>query len=131
MAEHCKRQASRWVIQIRQGAQLIAENYLGSTVNAPQGRWQKNQDIHWYSRDKESSDAAKAAEERAEEIRRLKEAEAEALAIALGHKPVPSDSTGGGPGTGTGANSVEVKSERYGNAGENDEEKERLKREKA
>ena len=80
-----------------------AENYLGSTVNAPQGRWQKNQDIHWYSRDVQQSEEEAAAQRRAE-IRQLKEAEEEALAIALGHKPPTKEGE-----EGTGANAVEVK----------------------
>ncbi|OCH89061.1 hypothetical protein OBBRIDRAFT_733249 [Obba rivulosa] len=54
------------------------EHYLGHSINAPTGRWQKNKDIHWYARDKEQTQA-----ERDEEIRRIKEAEAEALAAAL------------------------------------------------
>ncbi|KAF4613641.1 hypothetical protein D9613_007666 [Agrocybe pediades] len=59
------------------------QNYLGHSINAPTGRWQKNKDIHWYNRDKESSDAAARAEARAEEIRKIKEMEADALAAAL------------------------------------------------
>ena len=55
-----------------------AQNYLGHSINAPTGRWQKNKDVHWYNRDKNIS-----AEERAEEIRQIKEAEAEALSVAL------------------------------------------------
>ncbi|KAI0249636.1 kinase phosphorylation protein-domain-containing protein [Lactifluus subvellereus] len=54
------------------------ENYLGHSINAPTGRWQKNKDIHWYNRDTSGS-----AQERAEEIRKVKEAEAEALSVAL------------------------------------------------
>ncbi|KAI0784696.1 kinase phosphorylation domain-containing protein [Abortiporus biennis] len=54
------------------------ENYLGHSINAPTGRWQKNKDVHWYSRDKNTDEEA-----RLEEIRRVKEAEAEALAAAL------------------------------------------------
>ncbi|RDX55234.1 hypothetical protein OH76DRAFT_1339605 [Lentinus brumalis] len=54
------------------------ENYLGHSINAPTGRWQKNKDIHWYTREGPQGDA-----ERREEIRRIKEAEAEALAAAL------------------------------------------------
>ncbi len=57
---------------------LLVQNYLGHSTNAPTGRWQKNKDIHWYSRDIKSSE-----EERAEEIRKVKEAEAEALSVAL------------------------------------------------
>ena len=55
------------------------QNYLGHSINAPTGRWQKNKDIHWYSRDIHEDEEARIAEE----IRVLKEQEAEALAAAL------------------------------------------------
>jgi hypothetical protein len=58
------------------------ENYLGHSINAPTGRWQKKKDVHWYNRDLKSSQ-----EEHAEEIRKIKEAEAEALSVALGFGP--------------------------------------------
>jgi len=58
------------------------ENYLGHSINAPTGRWQKNKDIHWYNRD-----VGQSAEERAEEIRKIKDMEADALAVALGFEP--------------------------------------------
>ncbi|EJF65214.1 kinase phosphorylation protein-domain-containing protein [Dichomitus squalens] len=54
------------------------ENYLGHSINAPTGRWQKNKDVHWYQREKAQTDA-----ERREELRKIKEAEEEALAAAL------------------------------------------------
>ncbi|KAH9932500.1 kinase phosphorylation domain-containing protein, partial [Fomitopsis serialis] len=54
------------------------ENYLGHSINAPTGRWQKNKDIHWYNRE-----ARQTSAEREEEIRKIKETEAEALAAAL------------------------------------------------
>jgi len=59
------------------------EHYLGHSINAPTGRWQRNKDVHWYSRDAETS-----ASERREEFRKIKEAEAEALSVALGFKPM-------------------------------------------
>lgn len=58
------------------------EHYLGHSINAPTGRWQKNKDIHWYGREESQTQA-----ERDEEIRKVKEAEAEALAVALGFSP--------------------------------------------
>ncbi|KAI0266950.1 kinase phosphorylation protein-domain-containing protein [Gloeopeniophorella convolvens] len=77
------------------------ENYLGHSVNAPTGRWQKNKDVHWYNRDVKGS-----AEQRAEELRKIKEAEAEALSIALGFGPSKKEGTSSVPGTG--ANAVPV-----------------------
>jgi len=57
---------------------FLCKHYLGHSINAPTGRWQKNKDVHWYNRDKKDSES-----ERQEEIRKIKEAEAEALAVAL------------------------------------------------
>ncbi|TGZ81888.1 hypothetical protein EX30DRAFT_395273 [Ascodesmis nigricans] len=57
------------------------ENYLGHSLMAPVGRWQKGKNLTWYA---EGSDKKDAADERAEEIRRIKEAEQDALAEALG-----------------------------------------------
>lgn len=69
------------------------EHYLGHSLHAPVGRWAKGRDLQWYARaDSDDADgedpAAKAARERKEEIRRVKEAEEDALARALG-LPVP------------------------------------------
>ncbi|RVX71081.1 hypothetical protein B0A52_03447 [Exophiala mesophila] len=73
------------------------ENYLGHSLMAPVGRWQKGRDLNWYAKgdgdnkvDGESQEdpAARAARERKEEIRKVKEAEEDALARALG-LPVP------------------------------------------
>ncbi|CAD6580458.1 MAG: hypothetical protein ASARMPRED_000226 [Alectoria sarmentosa] len=59
------------------------ENYLGHSLMAPVGRWQKNKDLNWYAK----GDTASAAEARKEEIRRIKEAEESALSEALGYGP--------------------------------------------
>jgi hypothetical protein len=58
------------------------ENYLGHSLMAPVGRWQRNKDLTWYS--KADSSKMSAEDERQEEIRRIKEAEQDALAAALG-----------------------------------------------
>ncbi|EON61534.1 hypothetical protein W97_00749 [Coniosporium apollinis CBS 100218] len=57
------------------------ENYLGHSLMAPVGRWQKNKDLNWYAKGDSGQSAADA---RAEEIRRIKEAEEDAMAAALG-----------------------------------------------
>ncbi|PPQ96232.1 hypothetical protein CVT26_005559 [Gymnopilus dilepis] len=98
------------------------ENYLGHSINAPTGRWQKNKDIHWYNREKNQT-----AEERAAEIKKIKDLEAEALAAALGFGPATK--TGGQT---TGANSIPVAStssngETRSDSGK-DEEKEEKRR---
>lgn len=54
------------------------ENYLGHSLNAPVGRWQNNKDLTWYNKDGGSTNSA-----RADEIRKIKEAEEDALSIAL------------------------------------------------
>ncbi|CCX13016.1 Similar to Multiple myeloma tumor-associated protein 2; acc. no. Q9BU76 [Pyronema omphalodes CBS 100304] len=59
------------------------ENYLGHSLMAPVGRWQRGKDLTWYS--KAGGGDADAEEQRKEEIRRIKEAEQDALAAALGY----------------------------------------------
>ncbi|PSS38009.1 hypothetical protein PHLCEN_2v149 [Hermanssonia centrifuga] len=102
------------------------ENYLGHSINAPTGRWQKNKDIHWYSRDMGQDEEA-----RLEEIRKIKEAEAEALAAALGFA---AGSKTGGPnitgGPATGSNAVAVPSSATSEP-QRDLEKEERRRRKA
>ncbi|KAI4125228.1 MAG: hypothetical protein LQ338_004390 [Usnochroma carphineum] len=65
------------------------ENYLGHSLMAPVGRWQKNKDLSWYAKGDTSQAAADAATARAEEIRRIKEAEQDALSEALGFPVQP------------------------------------------
>ncbi|EWC48298.1 hypothetical protein DRE_02402 [Drechslerella stenobrocha 248] len=66
------------------------EYYLGVSVKAPTGRWQQNRDIQWYSRAGETDQAARdRAAARAEEIKKIKEAENDALSAALGFAVAP------------------------------------------
>ncbi|KAL8825410.1 MAG: hypothetical protein Q9170_007802 [Blastenia crenularia] len=65
------------------------ENYLGHSLMAPVGRWQKNKDLSWYAKGDNSQAATDAAAARAEEIRRIKEAEQDALSEALGFPVQP------------------------------------------
>ncbi|KAJ7220005.1 kinase phosphorylation protein-domain-containing protein, partial [Mycena pura] len=96
------------------------ENYLGHSVNAPTGRWQKNKDVHWYNRDVNSSQ-----DERAEEIRKIKEAEADALAVALGFAPAAKTGDASVPSSSVPTNSPEdlEKAERRRKKADRKEEK--------
>ncbi|ORZ01336.1 kinase phosphorylation protein-domain-containing protein [Syncephalastrum racemosum] len=58
------------------------EYYLGHSLMAPVGRWQKGKDLTWYAKGSKDD----KADAHAAEVARIKEAEAEAMAVALGGK---------------------------------------------
>ncbi|KAI9672191.1 MAG: hypothetical protein M1831_002005 [Alyxoria varia] len=65
------------------------ENYLGHSLMAPVGRWQKGKDLNWYANADGDQEGKSEAELRKEEMRRVKEAEEEAMAKALGYEVPP------------------------------------------
>jgi hypothetical protein len=50
------------------------EFYLGHSVKALQGRWQKGKDVYWYTRDKQGDDRALQ-----DELKAVKEREEQAM----------------------------------------------------
>ncbi|XP_048367844.1 multiple myeloma tumor-associated protein 2 [Sphaerodactylus townsendi] len=66
------------------------ENYLGNSLMAPVGRWQKGKDLTWYAKGKKGD----AALSRAEEMAAIRQAEEEAMLAALGYKNVKKQPTG-------------------------------------
>jgi hypothetical protein len=61
------------------------EYYLGHSVKAVTGRWQKNKDVFWYTRDKEDGESADIRREK--EMAMVKQREQDLMMEALGMKP--------------------------------------------
>ncbi|KAM6339345.1 multiple myeloma tumor-associated protein 2 [Podargus strigoides] len=67
------------------------ENYLGNSLMAPVGRWQKGKDLTWYTKGKKELAPPLSREE---ELAAVRLAEQEAMMAALGYKNIKRQPTG-------------------------------------
>ncbi|KAA1065308.1 hypothetical protein PGT21_034489 [Puccinia graminis f. sp. tritici] len=107
------------------------ENYLGHSILAPVGRWQKNKDITWYNKDGGAIDEDERLRAKREEIQRIKAAEEDALSAALGFKPAPRDPMSSAPETSSNAIPLGPAREGGGQQDRGSDGKEEIQRRKA